>query len=106
MPKLSGKFAAWEQKAANDTPKGPTMRAVSRASSIGGRSKAPVSDDKSENGRETPFGPMKKKKSAAIRKIEEAQARLNGNIDGKINDLGFGLLLNFFFYVEKKTHLR
>ena len=88
MPKLSGKFAAWEQKAANDTPKGPTMRPVSRASSIGGRSKAPpVSDDKSENGRETPFGPMKKKKSAAIRKIEKAQAQLNGNIDGKIKSL-------------------
>ena len=90
MPKLSGKFAAWEQKAANDTPKGPTMRPKSRASSIGVRQ---ISEEKSETGRETPFGPMKKKKSSAIRKIEEAQAKLNGNIDGKISDLGTGLFI-------------
>ena len=96
MPKLSGKFAAWEQKAANDTPKGPTMRPVSRASSISGR-KAAVSDSNQSDTGNSPFGPTKKKKSSAIRKIEEAQARLNGNIDGKLNDLGNRALKNTFF---------
>merc|ERR1712212_1245344 len=65
MP-LKGKFAMWEQKAASDTPKGPTMRpssSMSRAGSRMGKGDDSGSVIGSVAGSEAgPFGPRKARK--------------------------------------------
>ena len=93
MP-LKGKFAMWEQKAASDTPKGPTMRpssSMSRAGSRMGRGDDSGSVVGSVAGSEAgPFGPRKikkKKKLDGVSAIEEAQAKINGNLNNQLSDI-------------------
>ena len=87
---LKSKFAIWEQKAKNDTPKGPCARPQSsmstRGGSGGGDNVSVVSAAATDVG---PFGPVKKKKKkpAVLDKIEQAQAEINGRIKGDLGKL-------------------
>ena len=98
MP-LKGKFAMWEQKAATDTPKGPTMRpssSMSRAGSRMGRGDDSGSVVGSVAGSEAgPFGPRKikkKKKLDGVSAIEEAQAKINGSLNNQLSDIEKGFV--------------
>ena len=83
---LKSKFAIWEQKAKNDTPKGPCARPKSSMTSHGGDNVSVVSAAATDVG---PFGPVKKKKKkpAVLDKIEQAQAEINGRIKGDLGKL-------------------